>query len=426
MPDFRFLHAADIHLDSPMRGLERYPDAPVDVVRNAPRRAFENLIEFALDEDVAFVLLAGDLYDGEWRDYHTGLFFVRQMRRLDDAGIPVFLVSGNHDATSRITRRLSLPGNVKHFRSASPETATIEELGVAIHGQSFADRSVSEDLSAGYPSAEPGRLDIGLLHTSLDGREGHADYAPCTLAGLQSRDYDYWALGHVHAREVVSDAPWVVFPGNLQGRHVREIGAKGASLVRVEGGRIVDVSHRSLDVLRWAHVRIDLEDAEDGEGAIERARECLELEAERAEGRLVAARVALCGRTAAHAELTGDVERWQTELREVASRIGGEGVWIERISFETASPVDFDSVVGRGDALGEMLQRIVGLDASPHRLASLGAEFAPLAKKLPAAVREGSGSEPGFDPTDENTLRALLPAARAQLLSRLLDAGADD
>ena len=129
----KFVHAADIHLDSPLRGLERYPDAPVEEARNATRQAFENLVELAIGEDVAFVLLAGDLYDGDWRDYNTGLFFVGQMNRLRRAGIQVHLVSGNHDAASQITKHLRLPDNVVHYDHRRPETYVRGDLGVAIH-----------------------------------------------------------------------------------------------------------------------------------------------------------------------------------------------------------------------------------------------------------------------------------------------------
>ncbi len=124
----RFLHAADIHLDSPLRGLERYEGAPVEEIRGATRRAFENLVDLAVSEKVAFLLLAGDLYDGDWKDYNTGLFFAAQMRRLDEAGIPVFLIAGNHDAASQITRSLRPPSNVTVLSTKKPETRLIEEL----------------------------------------------------------------------------------------------------------------------------------------------------------------------------------------------------------------------------------------------------------------------------------------------------------
>ncbi|HEV7786627.1 MAG TPA: DNA repair exonuclease, partial [Thermoanaerobaculia bacterium] len=249
---FRFLHAADVHLDSPLRGLERYEGAPVEEIRGATRKAFVNLVDLAIHEEVAFLLLAGDLYDGDWRDYNTGLFFIAQMRRLEAAGIPVFVVAGNHDAASQITKVLRPPANVRMLGTKKPETVRLEEIGAAIHGQGFAAASVKEDLSAGYPTADPFLFNVGLLHTSLDGRPGYASYAPCTVAGLRSRGYQYWALGHVHEREEVSRDPWIVFPGVLQGRHVRETGAKGATLVTVGDREVVSVEAHELDVMRWA------------------------------------------------------------------------------------------------------------------------------------------------------------------------------
>src|SRR5690606_7156287 len=186
-----------------LRGLERYDGAPVDQLRGATRRAFENLVELAIDEEVAFVLLAGDLYDGTWRDYNTGLFFGPQMSRLRDAGIGAYMVLGNHDAESRMTKQLRLPDTVHRFRPKQAETRIDEERGVAIHGQSFHRPDESADLSAGYPEPVPGMLNIGLLHTCAEGREGHGRYAPTTVENLVSKGYDYWALGHVHRREVL-------------------------------------------------------------------------------------------------------------------------------------------------------------------------------------------------------------------------------
>ena len=191
---FKFLHAADIHLDSPLRGLQRYEGAPVEEIRQASRRALENLVQLAIDQSVAFVLIAGDLYDGDWKDHRTGLYFVSQMVRLRAAGIPVIAIAGNHDAANKMTRTLPLPENVHVLDHRRPETFLLEQPGVAIHGQSFATPTVLEDLSAAYPPAVGGMLNIGLLHTCATGREGHQPYAPCTIPGLISKHYDYWAL----------------------------------------------------------------------------------------------------------------------------------------------------------------------------------------------------------------------------------------
>ncbi|MDD3473225.1 MAG: DNA repair exonuclease [Syntrophaceae bacterium] len=209
---FKFIHAADIHLDSPLRGLSRYESAPVESIRNACRRAFENLVEFAIAEKVAFVLLAGDLYDGDWKDYSTGIFLSKQMGRLGQHNIPVFAVAGNHDAANRMTKALDNPANMRILSTRKAETITLDDLAVAIHGRSFGPQHVDENLAATFDNAKKGMFNIGLLHTSLDGREGHAVYAPCTVNDLRSKRYQYWALGHVHQQEFVSEDPWIVFP----------------------------------------------------------------------------------------------------------------------------------------------------------------------------------------------------------------------
>jgi DNA repair exonuclease SbcCD nuclease subunit len=230
---FRFIHAADLHLDSPLHGLDAYDGAPVEQIRGATRRALANLVELAETERAAFVLVAGDLYDGDWRDYNTGLYFVRQMSRLREAGTPVYIIAGNHDAASQITKSLRLPENVRMLSADRPESVVLEAEGVAIHGQSFATRAVTDDLSATYPVRLAGFFNVGLLHTCAEGREGHEPYAPCRIEALVAKGYDYWALGHIHKREILHGDPWVVFCGNLQGRHIRETGAKGCSLVTV-------------------------------------------------------------------------------------------------------------------------------------------------------------------------------------------------
>lgn len=423
---FRFLHAADIHLDSPLQGLERYPEAPVEAIREAPRRAFERLVELALEERVAFLLLAGDLYDGDWRDYNTGLFFTSQMRRLADAGIPVHLVSGNHDAASQITKRLSLPPNVTHYASRQPQTSVLADYDVAIHGQSFAARRIADDLSAGYPQADPGRFEIGLLHTSLDGRPGHASYAPCTVEGLRAKGYAYWALGHVHRREIVprvADQPWIVFPGNLQGRHARETGGKGATLVTVEHGRVVDVAHRDLDVVRWSRLEIDLTGQDRPDDALARIADGLAEALAEADGRMLAARVVVVGATRAHDAFVREPERWVHDVRNLASDLGEPGIWLERLEFATRSRRDLEALRDRDDALGGLLRRIENLHAAPLELGRAGDELEDLKRRLPVPLLGALevSDQDRVDPTDPEWLRARLPAVRDLLWARLLE-----
>ena len=242
------MHAADIHLDSPLIGLPDTEGRVAERIRTAPRAAFGLLVQQAIEDEIDFLVIAGDLYDGTWRDYKTGLFFAEQMGRLNQAGIQVFLLHGNHDAQSEITKPLVLPDNVSVFGFRRAETFRIEELNVALHGQSFRQAAVTDNLVPGYPSPIKDTFNIGVLHTALGRMGEHANYAPCSLEELMAKGYDYWALGHVHRRQVLHEQPHVVFPGNLQGRHVRETGPKGAYLVTVETGEVADLTHLEMDV----------------------------------------------------------------------------------------------------------------------------------------------------------------------------------
>ncbi len=381
---FRFLHAADIHLDSPLKGLEEYQDAPLEQIRQAARRAFDNLVQLAVDEKVAFVLLAGDLYDGDWKDYNTGIYFIAKMGKLRDAGIPVFMVSGNHDAAAQITRSLKLPENVTLFPHAHVGSHIIDRFGVALYGQSFSARSVTDDLVRNYPQGDPSLFNIGLLHTGLNGRPGHEPYAPCTLDALRSKGYQYWALGHVHQREEVCRDPWVVFPGNIQGRHSRETGPKGCTLVSVEDGRVLSAEPRELDVLRWVVCHVNAAGINSMEQLIELVRENLEGERVRADGRPLAARVVIEGVTTLHGRLYENALQLPEEFRAIAAGLGD--VWIEKALFKTQKPQNAAALIS-GDSPVELLMKsIEAIQFETASLIEIIPEFEKLRCKLPVEL----------------------------------------
>jgi len=417
---FKFLHAADIHLDSPLHKLEIYEGAPLEAVRQATRRALENLIELALAEGVAFVLIAGDLYDGDWKDYNTGLYFVAQMRRLREAGIPVYLIAGNHDAASKITRNLRLPDGVVSFPSDQPASMKVPGTDVAIHGQGFATPSVRKDLSMGYPAPFSGCFNIGLLHTCATGREGHEIYAPCTLEGLKNKGYDYWALGHVHQREILLDEdPLIVFPGNIQGRHIRETGPKGCMLVTVDAKGRPEADFRALDVLRWVRISVDASGLEDGYEVIDRVSERIEACLEENEGLPLAARVEIIGMSVAHRDLVSDPERWGNEIRSAAVSAGSGQVWVEKIGLHTISMARMDA--GRtGGPIDELLQYLDDLGADPEQLAGLAKDLADLTKRLPRELWEDGEIVP---PDDPGRMARILAQVRPLLLHRLMKRG---
>jgi DNA repair exonuclease SbcCD nuclease subunit len=414
---FTFLHAADIHLDSPLRGLEGYADAPVEQIRQATRRAFDNLIELAIEERVAFVLLAGDLYDGDWKDYNTGLFFIDRLSRLRKENIQVFLISGNHDAASQISKSLRLPDNVHLFSTKQPETVTLDALGVAIHGQGYHTRALAENIARNYPQALPHYLNIGLLHTSLTGRQGHEPYAPCSLDDLKARGYDYWALGHIHQREEVSPSPWIVFPGNIQGRHIHETGAKGATLVRVEEGRIAAVEHRDLDVLRWALCQVDLTECATMDLAIDAVRQAMETEQAKAEGRPLAIRLQLVGKSPLHAELHRDSAALTEEFRALAAGLGE--LWLEKVRFATQRPVALVTDLGEETPMADLVRAIERLDFEPAALMELVPEIVGLQSKLPPELLH----EGGLIATSPEWTGSLAEDIKEMLIARLLGQG---
>ena len=418
----KFLHAADIHLDSPLRGLDRYEGAPVEEIRNATRRALENLVALAIEEEVNFVILAGDLFDGDWPDFNTGLFFVRQMARLAERNIAVYAVRGNHDAESKITRKLPWPRNVHFFSSRKPESLVAEGCDAVLHGQSFASRDVKEDLAAAYPSAVPGKINIGVLHTSLDGREGHAGYAPTKLDVLRSRGYDYWALGHVHKREIVHSDPLVVFPGNLQGRHIKETGDKGCQLVTLESDGL-HAEHRPLDVFRWAGVTVDIEGAASLDDVLVSSATLLDKALAAADGRPVAVRVRLVGRGPAHQLLAAKPETVRNQLRATAIERGRGAIWVEGVEIATGATVDLQALKARNDPVGELLGQFDAAKAGDNGLLSaLEAELQGLKQKLPAELVE---AEDGVRLSDATYLGRILGEAESQLATRLSAVGED-
>ncbi|MGL3107260.1 metallophosphoesterase family protein [Bradyrhizobium sp. BR 1432] len=385
MQSFRFIHTGDIHLDSPLKGLAGQEGPAAERIRTATRTAFETLITQAIEDEVDFVVIAGDLYDGDWRDYQTGLFFVKQMGRLSQANIPVFLLHGNHDAESQITRKLTLPTNVSVFPARRVETFRLPQLNVALHGQSFRQRDITDNLVPAYPPPVAGCFNIGVLHTGLGGTPGHANYAPCAIEDLINKGYDYWALAHVHQAAVLHERPHVVFCGNLQGRHIRESGPKGASLVTVEDGQVVEIAPILVDCVRWILLPVPVEQCVAIADAVDRIRQAIEEAVERdAQGRLLACRIELAGATGLHGELLASADHLLAEARAAALGLGDEVAWIERLIIATTSP---ETVASRKDALGD-LQRIIESAGSDVDLQSrLATELGDLVRKLPHDIR---------------------------------------
>jgi DNA repair exonuclease SbcCD nuclease subunit len=407
----RFVHAADLHLDSPLLALSRQEPRQVERMRRATREAFTRLIDLCIERDAAFLVLAGDLYDHDCPNMQIAVFLRKELRRLEEKGIRCVIIKGNHDAANRITSALALPANTRVLGEHSPETVTFDDLPVrvAIHGQSFKPGPVLENLAASYPAPLRGCYNIGLLHTSLAGGNGHDPYAPCTLEELTSRGYDYWALGHIHRRTVLSRDPFVVFPGNVQGRDANESGPKGCYVVKVDdAARTESATFVALDVVRWLRAEVDLKGRSSEADLVEAVRDALQHAYLESDGRAAAVRIALTGRTSLYPAIERRPHRLRQTALELADEIAGDDMWIEKIVNNTTAPGD------RSDA---------GLSDEAHDLVSIMQEIAGNAEQIgPLLVKELDPLRTRL-PGDLKDLRSLslieVPVLCRQVLERL-------
>lgn len=379
---FSFLHVADIHLDSPLRGLARYEGAPMDEIRGASRQALANLVDYAVDNAVPLVVLAGDVYDGDCPDFQTLLHFSGQMSRLREHGTQVVMIRGNHDADNPMTSSLQLPDNVTILSSARPQTWHSPTLPVAVHGQSYASRDIADNLAASYPAPTPGLFNIGLLHTAMSGRTADAVYAPCSLADLGAKGYQYWALGHVHEFELVSRDPYVVYSGCIQGRHAREPGAKGCVRVDVADNGSTTVHRVMLDVLRWVQVDIDVSGARTENDLHLGLSAAIENAVQAQEGRLSAMRLRLHGQCPLHDRILRDPDHFIFQIRLMVTDIARHRAWVEKILLETRPELDLDELSQGNTPRAALLHTLRAMAAHPEELGRLGVNLRDLRAKL--------------------------------------------
>lgn len=419
MTKFTFLHCADIHLDRALRGLPPDPRLTPEL-KNATRTAFSAMVGTAIEEGVAFVVIAGDLYDTDWTDYSTGHHFIREMSRLRAAGIPVYLLFGNHDAVQDMIKgkSLTLPDNVHVFSSKKAQTYRIEALDVALHGQSFEQREVVDNLSANYPEPVANAFNIGVLHTALEGRPPHATYAPCDRVQLTSHGYDYWALGHVHGYEAVSTQPWIVYPGNLQGLHVNEVGARGAVMVDVDAGQVASVRRIHPDVLRWYRLDVDMTGATQIGEFSARLAPLLQDAGKSAEGRPICVRITLTGDTAiagqlhaAHSDLSAQVEA-QADIHLAIP------LFLEKLAIKVRCGASAQALAEQADAIGELRQILDRLIADPDQAASLRAKLDASLTKVPVECRSMETSL--LSHLTQNDMAPILANAVDELFDRIL------
>ena len=388
MASFRFLHAADIHLDSPLKGLSGHEGNAADECARQRGKRLNSLLVWRLRRRSIFPLSRATCMTVTGGTTRPACSFARQMGRHGEAGFPVYLLHGNHDAESQITKRLDLPDNVHVFSTRKAESFKIEHLNVVLHGQSFRQRVVMDNLVLNYPAPVSGAFNIGVLHTGLGGMGGHLNYAPCVLNDLVNKGYDYWALGHIHQGGVLHERPYIVFPGNLQGRHIRETGAKGVYLVTVEDNEVVALTAVPCDVVRWALLRVPLNDADNMGSVTDRIREALESAvADGANGKLLACRIIVEGRSEIHSRLLAAEDYLLAEARAAALGLGDEVAWVEKIVIATEASIDPQTLAQREDAIGELQRMLYGAGNDDELVSQIERDIGEMLRRLPHEVK---------------------------------------
>lgn len=415
---FSFLHAADLHLDTPFRGIGSISMEVGTALQDASLNAWDRLVAAAIERRVAFVLLAGDLYDGAERGLRAQLRVLAGLRRLSDEGIDVIIVHGNHDPLSGWSAITEWPPSTVICAHGDVTTHVVKRDGIplaTIHGISYAQQRTEENLALRFPPKKTKGFHVGVLHTAVGSGDEHGSYAPCSLDDLRQPSYDYWALEHLHAHQVLSEHPYVVYSGSLQGRSAKasELGAKGAVLVSVVGDEVAGIEHLALDCIRFVALRpdvgnttslVDLQQllAELGRAVLHEHRSCS-----------VVLHVTLCGQSLIHAELgrPGAREDLLLNLREGADT-AAPFLWWSALEDRTSGVIDRDSIRAQDGFAGALVRHVDELERGDAETSAAVQLQAGWLEQLASRLQED------FPPKLDEDLRA-----GEMLALRLLGAG---
>ncbi|MDP6666290.1 MAG: DNA repair exonuclease [Dehalococcoidia bacterium] len=417
MDSFRFVHAADLHIDSPFAGIGDTDNRVATRLREATYEAFQNLVDLCITTEADFLVIAGDVYDGADRSVRAQLRFRDGLGKLAKKGIQTFVVHGNHDPLNGWQSSISWPEGV-HIFGATPEWKNIEKNGevvAAVQGMSYPTSEVTDNLAVQFSPPESGNMfAIGLLHANVGANGAHANYAPCTVEELSTSGIDYWALGHVHTRQTLKrSAPVIAYPGNTQGRHPNETGARGALVVDVDPSGASKTEFVALDVVRWERCEVDISNLNTIDGLDSAIRQHTDNLSVQAEGRDVVCRVTLVGRGPLHEQLTADGAVGDLLDAARSTWIGSSPwVWVERIVDSTRPAIDIEFRAKQDDFLGATLKRAL--------LSSIESDEIERLTEVVADVY--SGRRNGLDKPSDEQVSAWAEEAR-WYLAELLEQG---
>jgi len=405
MESLRFIHAADLHLDSPFRGIGSASVALKDRLQAATLGALRRVVDHTIESKADFLLIAGDIYDSKDRNLRALVSFRSEMERLAERNIPAFIVHGNHDPLNGWGSGFQLPPNVVTFGGrADTEPFIRRGREVAqITGVSYARERITDNLAAGLKPPENAAYSIALLHANIGHQAGHADYAPATVEELATAGFNYWALGHVHTQSTLaSDPAMIVYPGNTQGRNPRESGPRGCLQVDVDTYGRAHLEFIDTSIARWVHLEISIA----GIGAMDQLVDLMLAkgrEAAAAFGGPTVARCTIRGNGALHRDLQRE------DMNEELAELLGSVVIAESVRIATGPELDFESLVRTETMVSDFLKLTDRALEDAEMRQRLTDSLAPLFRRK------------DMPPIDDTRMREWIQRASAMGVDLLLD-----
>ncbi len=377
MKKVRFLHTADLHLDTPFKGLASWNMNLAGRLKDATFRSFGKIIDFCINENVDFLVISGDIFESDNKSLAAQLKFMSELKRLSDKGISAYFVCGNHDPLNSWLETAGLPENVYLFGSNAVENFTYykdNKPAAEICGISFREKVVKDNLAIKYRLKDnPAPVSIAVLHGTAGIPGPHENYAPFRVKDVLKTGFNYWALGHIHKRQIINESgPVMVYPGNPQGRDFGETGAKGCYLVEIDEDGKVNLEFIPVQIIRFEEIEIDLADEDKIDriwDKIEKSRNSVEDYDENVSYIL---RVNLTGRTTLHAHLNkpGELEKLQEYFNEgQLNQINF--TWIDRFEINTMPVIDIEQIRKGNDFAAELLKAFGEYELDLKRLDEL-------------------------------------------------------
>jgi len=413
---FTFVHAADLHLDSPFKGLRDPDPAIIDAMRSATFDAYGALIDLCLEREAAFLLVAGDIYDAEDRSLRAQLRFRDGLVRLAERNIPSFVVHGNHDHYGSMSSSLRWSESVRIFGHRAVESAVVERNGepiATISGISHARRNETENLAERYEPPGTDCFRIGMLHCNVGSATGYEPYAPCELPDLVGRGFDYWALGHIHEKAILSCSPHIVYPGNVQGRHFRETGERGCFVVTVEDNEVCHIEFCPLDRVRWLEGSVSISAISTVDGLERAIFDTVHRLVATSDGRALVCRLTIEGRGSLFGELRrpGNITDLAERARE-SFRSDAPFVWLQELIVDCRPETDISRRKEAGDFLAEVLSIAEEIVESPAKME----EFA---RGALADLLQNRQFEKGIGPFSQEEISTMMREAELICLDKL-------